>query len=272
VASNVVGVECSLGTTPLSHLVSTLHRLPDDGCLDQNGEAMLDGMGRLGIRIDRRDLAVPRFQHSSRSHSVQDRPLLGRKSEDRDLLAVRRDVTAQRVFTTDICNVLEAGDAGARNDKRADGNAPQCIPPSSTGVLGRLKGVAEQGGRRKLDLVEACHGEVEGGGTAAEGLADGEDTRVGLASVANRDNEGAHATVFSFDDQAGHDERDLVDAEVWVRGGHKPRRETRCQVLDTSNKKRGLTYLVASSLGVFRTKPPSSCWWAVVSMLRASRP
>jgi hypothetical protein len=252
VARNVVGVECSLGTTPLSHLVSTLHRLADDSRLDHDGEAVLYGMSRLGICVHRCDLAVPRFQHASRSHSVQDGPLLGRESEDRDLLSMRRDVAAQRVFTTDICNVLEAGDAGTRNDEGADGDAPEGIPPSSTSVLGRLEGVAEQGSRRKLDHVEARHGEVEGGGTTTKWLANGEDTGVRLASVADGDNEGAHATVFSFDDQAGHDKGDLVDTEGGVRGWHKPRRETRCQGL-TKKKKRGFTYLVASSLGVFRT-------------------
>ena len=71
-AGNVVGVECSLGTTPFSHFVCTLHRLTDHGCLDEDRETMLDRMSRLGIRIDRCDLTVPRFEHPSRGHSVQD--------------------------------------------------------------------------------------------------------------------------------------------------------------------------------------------------------
>src|SRR6266702_515344 len=145
VAGNVVGVECSLGATPLSHLVRTLHRLADDGGLDQNGEAVLDGMSRLGVGKDRRDLAVPRIEHASRGNSVQDGPLLGREGEDRDLLTMRRDLAAERVFTTDICNVLEAGDAGARNGEGTNGDAPEGIPPCSTGVPWCLEAVAEQG-------------------------------------------------------------------------------------------------------------------------------
>ena len=41
-------------------------------------------------------------------------------------------------------------------------------------------------------------------------LADGKDNGVGLASVADADDERAYATVFSFDDQASHDDGDLV--------------------------------------------------------------
>ena len=37
------------------------------------------------------------------------------------------------------------------------------------------------------------------------GLANGEDTRVWLASAADADDEGAYATVFSLDNQAGHE-------------------------------------------------------------------
>ena len=71
-AGNVVGVKCSLSTTPFSHFVCTLHRLTDHSCLDKDSETVLDRMSRLGIRIDRCDLAVPRFEHLSRSNSVQD--------------------------------------------------------------------------------------------------------------------------------------------------------------------------------------------------------
>ena len=143
-AGNVVGIEGSLGAAPLGHLVRTFHRLADDGGLDQDGETVLDGVSRLGVRVDWRDLAVPSFEHASRGHSVQDGPLLGREGEDRDLLSVRRDVTAERVFATDVCNVLEARDAGARDDEGTDWDAPEGVPPSSTGVLGDLKAVAEQ--------------------------------------------------------------------------------------------------------------------------------
>ena len=116
-----------------------------------------------------------------------------------------RDVAAQRVFTTDICNTSKAGDAKTRNDEGLNWNAPNCIPPSSTGVPGRLKGVAEQGSWQKLDILEAHHGNVEGRGTATNGLANGEDTGVWLASAADADDEGAYASVFSLDDQAGHE-------------------------------------------------------------------
>ena len=70
--------------------------------------------------------------------------------------------------------------------------------------------------------MEARHRKVEGRGTAAKGLADREDTGIRLRSVADGDNEGAHATVLAVDDQAGHDERDVVNAKGWVRGRHKP--------------------------------------------------
>ena len=69
-------------------------------------------MSRLGVRIDRCDLGVPRLQHASRSESVQDGPPLRRESQDRDILVMRRGVAVQRVFTTDICNVFKAGDEG----------------------------------------------------------------------------------------------------------------------------------------------------------------
>ena len=68
---------------------------------------------------------MPHLQHASRSNSVQDGPLLGRESEYRDLLAMRRDVVVQRVFTTDICNVLEAGHARARNSEGIDRDEPE---------------------------------------------------------------------------------------------------------------------------------------------------
>ena len=142
-ARNAVGIECSLSTTPLSHFVRTLHRLTDDGCLDKDRESVLDRMSRHRISIDRRDLAVPRFQHPSRSQSVKGRPLLSLEREDRDFLSMRRDVATQRIFTTDIRNMLEARDARTRNDERTNWDPPESIPPSSTGVLWRLKGVAE---------------------------------------------------------------------------------------------------------------------------------
>ena len=105
-----------------------------------------------------------------------------------------------------------AGDAGTRNSEGVNRDAPEGIPPSSTGFREQLKGIAEQGGWRKLDIVEAPRGMVEGGGTAAYGLANGEDTGVGLASVADVGDEATkvHATNFSLDDQADHDSRDLV--------------------------------------------------------------
>ena len=59
------------------------------------------------------------------------------------------------------------------------------ISPSSTGITVRLNGVAEQGGWPKLDILEAGHEIVEERGTTVKGLAKGEDTRVGLASVAD---------------------------------------------------------------------------------------
>ena len=149
-------------------------------------------MSRLGVRIDRCNLGVPRLQHASRSESVQDGPLLRRESEDRDILVMKRGVAVQRVFTTDICNVFKAGDAGTRNDEGINWHALDGIPPSSTGVPGRLKGV---------------------GGTAMKGLANGKDNGVGLASVADVDDERAYATVFSFDDQASHDDGDPVHTE-----------------------------------------------------------
>ena len=89
--------------------MSTLHRLADNGRLYQDSETILNGMSCPGVRIDRHDLAVPCFQHASRSHSVQDGPLLRWENEDRDLLAMRHDVAAQQAFNTDIYNVLEAG-------------------------------------------------------------------------------------------------------------------------------------------------------------------
>ena len=51
---------------------------------------------------------------------------------------MRRNVEAQRVFATDIRNVLEAGNAGARNDKGTNGDAPEGIPPRSTSISRRL--------------------------------------------------------------------------------------------------------------------------------------
>lgn len=72
---------------------------------------------------------------------------------------------------------------------------------------------------RELDLVKARHGKAKGGGgIATKVLANGECTGVGLASIANRDDEGAHATIFSLADQASHDKRDLVVTGGCIRG------------------------------------------------------
>ena len=79
---------------------------------------------------------------------------------------MRRDVAARWLFTTDICNVSVAGDAGTRNSEGVNRDAPEGIPPSSTGFREQLKGIAEQGGWRKLDIVETPRGMVEGGCTA----------------------------------------------------------------------------------------------------------
>lgn len=61
-------------------------------------------------------------------------------------------------------------------------------------------------------------------GTTTKGLANEEDTGVWLASVADADDEGAHATV-SLDDQAGHDKGDPVHIESRGRGWHESGRE-----------------------------------------------
>ena len=58
---------------------------------------------------------------------MQEGPLLGRESENRDLFAMRRDVVVQRVFTADICNVLEAGHARARNSEGIDRDEPEAF-------------------------------------------------------------------------------------------------------------------------------------------------
>ena len=86
----------------------------------------------------------------------------------------------QRVFTTDIYNVLEGRDAGPGNDEGTDRDRPEGI-----------KCAAEQGGWRKVDSRTARHGKVDEGGTATKGLANGKDTGVGLASVADGGDEGA---------------------------------------------------------------------------------
>ena len=78
-ARNLVGVKYSWGTHPSRAHTS---RLTDDGRLDQDSETILDGMRYPGIRIDRRDFAVPRFQYASPNQSMQDGPLLGCESED----------------------------------------------------------------------------------------------------------------------------------------------------------------------------------------------
>ena len=80
--------------------------------------------------------------------------------------------------------------------------------------------------------MEARQRKVEGRGTAAKGLADREDTGIGLVSVADRDDEWSHSAVLAVYDQIGHDERDLVNAKGWVRGRHKSGRElgTECLV------------------------------------------
>ena len=84
--------------------------------------------------------------------------------------------------------MLEARDAGPRNDDGTDRDRPEGI-----------KCATEQGGWQKLDSRKALHGKVDEGGTATKGLANGKDTGVGPTSVADGGDEGA----CHDDDQAG---------------------------------------------------------------------
>ena len=51
---------------------------------------------------------------------------------------MRRNVEAQRVFATNIRNVLEAETQGPETTKGTNGDAPEGIPPRSTSVSRRL--------------------------------------------------------------------------------------------------------------------------------------
>ena len=179
-------------------------------------------MSCLGIQIDRRNLAVPRIQHTSRSQSMKDEPLLRQESEYRDLLAMRRDVAAQRVFTTDICDVSEAGDAGTRNDEGINWYVTVSHQAARASLGGSKVSLSKEVGGSLTFWKRVM--ETSRRGTATKGLASGEDTGVWLASVADADDEGAYATV-SLDNQAGHDEGDPVHIESRVHSQHESGRE-----------------------------------------------
>ena len=126
------------------------------------------------------------------------------------------------VCATDVSGVLETRDAGAGDCEGTNRDAPEGVPPGSAGVLGCLEAVTKKGGGWQLDLVEARHREVEGRSAAAKWQADGDNAREGFARIANGDDEGTHALVLTPDDQACHNQSDLIDTESRVGSRHEP--------------------------------------------------
>jgi len=91
---------------------------------------------------------------------------------------MRSNVVTKGVGTTDVSGVLETRvtrDAGACDCEGTDLDVPEGVPPGGVGVLGYLEAVTEKGGGWQLDLVEACHREVEGRCATMKWQADGDD-------------------------------------------------------------------------------------------------
>jgi len=97
---------------------------------------MLDGVSSLGIGENGCDLMGPHIKDAGRGNSVQNRPLLGGEREYWDLLAMRSNVAMKGIGTTDISSVLETRDAGAGDCEGTNRDAPEGVPPGSTGILG----------------------------------------------------------------------------------------------------------------------------------------
>ena len=222
-ASDKVGVKCALRTAALGHFVPDFHRLPDNCGLYEYSKTVLDSVNRLGIRKDRRDLMEPHVEHPRGGDRVQNCPLLSGEGEYWKLLSVRSDVAAERVFTTNVRSVFDAVNAGTGHEEGSNRDAPNCVPPGSASIFRCLKGVPEKSGRGQPDLVETRHREIEGRSAAPKGQANRDDAGEWLAGVANRDKEGAHSPVFSFDDKTSHHDGDFVDTECRVGGGHESR-------------------------------------------------
>ena len=158
-------------------------------------------MSYLGIQRDRRNLAVPHFQHASRRQSVQDGPL---KIGIFSLCATwRRSEYLPPIYVT--CLRLETQRPETTKDsigtrQTVSHQAARAYLGDSRVSLSKVVGGSLTFWKR---VTETSRG--GGGGTAMNGLANGEDTRVWLASAADADDEGAYATVFSLDNQAGHE-------------------------------------------------------------------
>jgi hypothetical protein len=84
-----------------------------------------------------------------------------------------------------------------------------------------------------LTLLKRVIEKSRGGGAATKGKADREDTGERFASVADGDDEGAHPLVLTADNQACHDESNLVDTEARIWSEHEPRCDAHHQSLDT---------------------------------------
>ena len=155
-------------------------------------------MSYLGIQRDRRNLAGPHFQHTSRSQSVQDGPL---KIGIFSLCATwRRSEYLPPIYVT--CLRLET--QRPETTKDSIGTRQTVSHQAARASLGDSRVSMSKVVGGSLTLWKR-HGNVEGRGTTTNGLANREDTGVWLASAADADDEGAYATVFSLDDQAGHE-------------------------------------------------------------------
>ena len=87
----------------------------NDSGLNKHSKSMLDRVSSLGIGENGCNLMGLHIKDAGRGNSMQNRPLLGRKREYWDLLAMRSNMVMKKIGTTNVSSVLETRDTGAGN-------------------------------------------------------------------------------------------------------------------------------------------------------------